>query len=1168
VVAVQNPAEPIPGYQLLERLGQGGFGEVWKCRAPGGILKAIKIVHGCLHGSEDDELCVRQELKALERVKSVRHPYILSLERYDIIEGQLFIVMELADRSLWERYQECRRQGLPGIPREEILRYMDETSEALDLMNREYQLQHLDIKPQNLFLIYNHVKVGDFGLVKGLEGMQARVTSGVTPVYAAPETFEGLVSRFCDQYNLAIVYQELLTGRLPFNGKSAQQLMMQHLTGAPNLEALPPADRPAIARALSKKPEERFPSCMDLVRALRQGSTPVTTAPATPVSNTSDTAFVGPADFAAAKRHLGVGQAEHASEPAALIVPSGAAAPDRERMTQPYPVNDSPRKPHGVIAPAAPPLPPEQAEETGGGTLFPALVVGLGGVGLTILQQLRTALHKRIGPVDAMPHIRFLHIDTDAEALTDAAQGMPETRVREKEILVARLQRPSNYLKPGVEQQFLQSWFPLMKLKGLPRDQQTTGGWRALGRMALALHYSTIAGRLRGELETCTNPQALAETIKQTGLGLRSNRPRVYVVAHLGGGTGSGMFLDVAYGVKHLLAQMGQPRAEIVGVFLLPPGGRQAADKAATNAVAALTELRHFADGAVFSANYLHHQGSINERGPAFSRCFLLPVAAESGGAGPLQELTALAGDFLFRDLATMLGRTSDDCRAATGQGTGLSSFGAYWFTVPHRLLLQRVAQRFCHALVQGWQREDNQVREQAKRAWIDRQLVRWQLNPEALAQRLEAACQQTGGQTPKSACEALLASWAPGGKLDLGRDPLAANSVFKDVAQLVGAPGDNDPTVLGQALESAAAVLFGEGQSQLGEIALSALSEPKFRLTAVSGDIIQRQLGEALADLAKQHATLADEQVRQAKKVLLSMRPLLETLRKRSFLGWGQKSRAAGELLDWLGDYLGMCCRGLVYRQLGKLYQALHDNLHKHHRDVGCCWPRISQFVRSFEDAATTSMSHVDLGLGQYLLPPGCQSLEEGAAQVLARLTTEETAALQDQIHILMSRHFQQNLHVCTASALFFKEVQEAVYREVTTFCESQMTRAHAAEIYVQQHRADPAVLAELSGAFEEAVPQLISRSGQKEVAILAVPPGPEGDYFRGQVKQALPAQEFVNAASTDDIVFYREQLNLSIADIPQAGGAAYEAYQQQLGEDQFTPHTRTDVIWRPLQQ
>ena len=189
----------------------------------------------------DDGHRAEQELKALSRVKTVRHPYILSLERYDIIDGQLIIVMELADRNLWDRFKECRAQGLPGIPREELLGYMEETAEALDLMNNEYQLQHLDIKPQNLFLVHNHIKVADFGLVKDLEGMQASVTGGVTPVYAAPETFDGWVSRFCDQYSLAIVYQELLTGQRPFTGTNVRQLILQHLQAAPNVEPLPPA---------------------------------------------------------------------------------------------------------------------------------------------------------------------------------------------------------------------------------------------------------------------------------------------------------------------------------------------------------------------------------------------------------------------------------------------------------------------------------------------------------------------------------------------------------------------------------------------------------------------------------------------------------------------------------------------------------------------------------------------------------------------------------------------------------------------------------------------------------------------------------------------------------------------------------------------------------------
>src|ERR1700694_1338321 len=116
---------------------------------------------------------------------------------------------------------------------------MSQTAEALDLMNSLHQLQHLDIKPQNLFLVHNHAKVADFGLVKDLEGMMASVTGGVTPVYAAPETFDGWVSRFSDQYSLAIVYQELLVGQRPFSGQTLRQLVLQHCQGTPDLKSLP-----------------------------------------------------------------------------------------------------------------------------------------------------------------------------------------------------------------------------------------------------------------------------------------------------------------------------------------------------------------------------------------------------------------------------------------------------------------------------------------------------------------------------------------------------------------------------------------------------------------------------------------------------------------------------------------------------------------------------------------------------------------------------------------------------------------------------------------------------------------------------------------------------------------------------------------------------------------
>ena len=80
---VANRSEPIPGYLLRKRLGAGGYGEVWAADAPGGLVKAIKFVYGLM-----DESRAAREFKSLSLIKGVRHPFLLSLERIEVLEGQ------------------------------------------------------------------------------------------------------------------------------------------------------------------------------------------------------------------------------------------------------------------------------------------------------------------------------------------------------------------------------------------------------------------------------------------------------------------------------------------------------------------------------------------------------------------------------------------------------------------------------------------------------------------------------------------------------------------------------------------------------------------------------------------------------------------------------------------------------------------------------------------------------------------------------------------------------------------------------------------------------------------------------------------------------------------------------------------------------------------------
>ncbi|MBW4437328.1 MAG: protein kinase [Pleurocapsa minor GSE-CHR-MK-17-07R] len=268
-------------YEIIEEIGRGGMATVFRAYQPNiGRYVAVKIIHRAI--SSDSRALERFQREA-RLIARLEHPHLLPVYDYDGAHEPPYIVMRYLEGGTLKDVLD--RGALPLV---DISYFMRQTASALEYAHRQ-GVVHRDIKPSNIMIDQDgNAFLMDFGIARlaagSAEGLTQTGFAVGTPGYMAPEQGMGLdnIDLRADIYSLGVMAYQMITGRMPFSAETPLAIVMKHINDpVPSVRALNP-DLPealdlAIAKALAKKPEDRFASAIDfadeLTRAVGKLST-------------------------------------------------------------------------------------------------------------------------------------------------------------------------------------------------------------------------------------------------------------------------------------------------------------------------------------------------------------------------------------------------------------------------------------------------------------------------------------------------------------------------------------------------------------------------------------------------------------------------------------------------------------------------------------------------------------------------------------------------------------------------------------------------------------------------------------------------------------------------------------------------------------------------------
>lgn len=252
----------IGGYRLVERLGIGGAGTVWRAVDDGGMEVAIKLVHPAAAASEESRQRLIRETRTVNSVKSAGVAHVLDVETDDL---QPFIVSEYIEGQTLEQ-----RLTYGALPPEEATDIAEELWWIIRAVH-DAGVIHRDIKPGNIVLSPHGPVLIDFGIARGHddETLTAHGFVSGTASYASPELLRGAQSTAAsDSWAWAVTFIQMLTGRAPYGTGTTEAIIRRVLAGKVDDEGLPQGVAQLFAHLLHPDPLSRLhpEAALDLMR--------------------------------------------------------------------------------------------------------------------------------------------------------------------------------------------------------------------------------------------------------------------------------------------------------------------------------------------------------------------------------------------------------------------------------------------------------------------------------------------------------------------------------------------------------------------------------------------------------------------------------------------------------------------------------------------------------------------------------------------------------------------------------------------------------------------------------------------------------------------------------------------------------------------------------------